>query len=145
VRIVFCVRVRWLDTEASADPAGDPNVRPPEQESDVEGEDDGMQHIRALFQFRVLPAETCKFLSGIGTSTQAELQARSWWRHARFDLPPELVTQVDRTVSGRLADASDRCDVLPGELGVCWRNGPVEKVAHGHFELASIVQRHSHG
>jgi hypothetical protein len=41
-----------------------------------------------------------------------------------FDLPSELVTQVDGTVSGCLADANDRCNVFPGELGVSWLDGP---------------------
>ncbi len=67
------------------------------------------------------------------------------WRHALFDLPSELVTQVDGAVSGYLTDASHRRDILPGELGVGWRDSALEEAAHGHFELAPIVQRHGHG
>ena len=77
-----------------------------------QGEDDGMEHLRTLFQFRVLPAESGNFLIAVATGTQAWLRARGWWRHPRFDLPSELVTQVNCTVSGRLADASDCYDVF---------------------------------
>jgi hypothetical protein len=118
--------------------ASEPLVLPSERE------DDGMQHLRALFQFRVLPPETGNFLIGVATRTQAGLWAGGRWLHALFDLPTEVVTQVDGTVSGCLADARDRGDVLPGELGVGWHDAAVEKAAHGHFELAPIVQRHSH-
>src|SRR5713226_7956936 len=40
-----------------------------------EGEDDGMQHFRAFLQFRVLPAETGKFVIGVGTRPHAGLLA----------------------------------------------------------------------
>jgi len=86
-----------------------------------------------------------KFLIGVPTRTQAGPWAGGRWWQAPFDLPSELVTQVDGTVSGCLADASDRCDVLPGELGVRWRHGAIEKAAHGHFELAPMVQGDRHG
>jgi hypothetical protein len=36
-----------------------------------QGEDDGMQHLRALFQLRMFPAETGKFLIGFARRTQA--------------------------------------------------------------------------
>src|SRR5712691_2935303 len=47
----------------------------------------------------------------------------------------ELVTQVDGTVSGCLADASHHRDVHPGELGLGWCDGAVKKVADSYFEL----------
>ena len=100
-----------------------------------QGEDDGMQHLGAFFQFRVLPAETGNFLIGVATRTPARLRAGGRCRHALFDLPTELVTQVDGTVSGCLADSSNRRDVLPGELGIGWRDGGIEKAADGHFQL----------
>src|SRR5437870_346115 len=87
-----------------------------------EGEDDGMQQLRTFFQFPVLPAEPGKFLIGVTTRTRAWLGACGRWWHALFGLPSELVTQVEDTVSGCLADASDRRDVLPGELAVGWRD-----------------------
>src|SRR6266542_6597724 len=92
-----------------------------------EGEDDRVQHLRTLFQFRMLPAQTGKFLIGVATRSRAWLRAGDQWRQALFDLLSELVAQVDGAVSGCLADASERRDVLPGELGVGWRDGAVEK------------------
>ena len=77
-----------------------------------------MQHLRALLQLCIFPAETGNFLIGGAARTQAGLWEGGQWRHALYDLPSELVTQIDGTVSGCLADASDRCDVLPGELVV---------------------------
>ena len=52
-----------------------------------EGEDDGMQHLRALFQFSVLPADTGKFPIGVAMRTQAGLWTGRRWRHALFDPP----------------------------------------------------------
>jgi hypothetical protein len=104
-----------------------------------------MQHLRAFFEFRLLAAETGNFFIGVATRERAVLRAGGRWWQALYNLPSELVTQVDGTVSGCLTDASDRRHVLPGEPGVRWRDLATEKVAHGHFELAPIVYRHRHG
>jgi len=79
-----------------------------------EGEDDGMQHFLAFLQFRVLPAETGKFVIGVGTRPHAGLLAGGRWRHALFDLASEFVTREERRGDRRRQQ---------GNRGPCHRPG----------------------
>jgi len=56
----------------------------------------------------------------------------------------EEIDERHQTVKG-WDRAGNRGFAKLGELGVGWRDGAIEKPAHGHFELAPIVQGHSHG